>query len=214
MLRRRPETCPICNADVRDRIVCEGCGERVPGIERPARSITRPLLVAAVALAWGSYRFAGGDPRDVIIGLVHVVTALVLVLFVTRRPFARAIQAVLAGRGGETVSDESGDVTFRGRVRGVLGFRVDDPAVAEGRGAAARSGRFVVEGPLGQAVVDDDALHLGPFTYCVREGDEVEVRGPARRADPVDRDYRGQASRWVFDGTERSPVVVSAIARA
>lgn len=99
-------------------------------------------------------------------------------------------------------------------MRAVLSFQVDDPTAAEGRGSRARGGRFLVEGEHGEALVDEDQLQLGAFTYCIRDGDEVEVRGPARREEVGDGgDYRAGKSRWVFDGSAQFPVVVSAVSR-
>jgi hypothetical protein len=214
MLRRRLENCPTCRANVRGVIRCGGCGEALPGILPPARSLTRPLVVAGLGLAWSLYRSQTGELCDVLVSVVLAVPIAILLLLIAWRPCERAIQALFARRRADSRVAPVGaaGVALRGRVRGVLGFRVDDSTVAEGRGAQVRAGRFVVEGEGGEAIVDDDRLHLGPFTYCVREGDEVEVVGPARRVEGCEGgDYRGQKSRWVFDGSEASPVVVSAI---
>lgn len=216
MLRRRLEQCPICHADVRGRIRCEGCGEPLPGIQPRARSLTRPLLVAGLGLAWSFYRLQTGGLRGALVVPTLLVVVVGLLVLLAWRPCARAIQALFARRLTDLGSAPQGasEVALRGRVRAVLGFRADDATAAEGRGADAVGGRFAVEGEDGEAIVDDDRLHLGPFTYCVRDGDEVEVRGPARRIEALESgDYRGQKSRWIFDGTPESPVVVSALRR-
>jgi hypothetical protein len=216
MLRRRLEQCPICHADVRGRIRCEGCGEPLPGIVPRARSLTRPLLVAGLGLAWSFYRLQTGGLRGALVVPTLLVVVVGLLVLLAWRPCARAIQALFARRLTDLGSAPQGaaEVALRGRVRAVLGFRVDDATAAEGRGADVHAGRFVVEGEGGEAIVDDDRLHLGPFTYCVRDGDEVEVRGPARRIEALESgDYRGQKNRWIFDGTAESPVVVSALRR-
>lgn len=214
MLRKRPEICPVCHADVRGRLLCERCGEALPGIAPRPRAAAVPLAIALLALAWGLYRVQRGGAADVALGTVHLAAAAILFARCVRRPVARLVQSVaqLRGHSGTTSDRADGEVLVRGRVRAVLGYRLDDAISAEGRGEAVQSGRFVVEGEHEAALVDDDCLCLGPFTYCIRDGDEVEVRGPARRAEVVEGgDDRGQKSRWVLDGSVQSPVVVSAV---
>jgi hypothetical protein len=217
MLRRRPEICPICGADVRGRIVCQGCGERLPGIA-PAPKPTRLLVVTALYIVLGLYRLSAGEPRETIFGIVHFTFGALLLAMLAWPALLRAVQTARAWCGRSGLTDGGllapDELVVRGRVRAVLGLRVDDATAAEGHGHDARGGRFVVVGEHGQALVDDDQLHLGPFTYSVRDGDEVEVRGPARRAEGSDGgDYRADVPRWVFDGTPQSPVVVSAVSR-
>ena len=72
--------------------------------------------------------------------------------------------------------------------------------------ARGTSGRFVVYTSDGEALVDDDRLEVSP-SLVVRDGDVVEVTGPARLVtEDASSDYRAARARIVFSGTAESPL--------
>ncbi len=134
------------------------------------------------------------------------------------------------------VDASDGVVRIRGRVRSirpvptpggdlVAAFRARRVEAAAGRGRreemveTTAAGRFVVDDGTGLAVVDDDAFALEPLdvgataeVLALRDGDLVEVIGPARRA-PLPQDVHPgnaaeQETALIFDGSPDSLVLL------
>jgi hypothetical protein len=225
MLRARPDRCPYCGHDVSGVLRCARCREAVPDgapdVSRapPIRGVGGTLSavvggsavlagVAAVALVQPVLAIGVAVASPLALGLVRSASARVA-SYVRRRAqrgppprgdaMIEARQALLA-RPGEPVS-------VRGRVR------IELPVV-EGTDEAVRAGRagrFVIETDAGEALVDDDGLVAEP-SLLVRDGDLVEVTGPARLVHEDTSSSAGYrapvAARIVFDGTAERPLVI------
>jgi hypothetical protein len=132
------------------------------------------------------------------------------------------------------VDAEPGQVRVRGRVRTLRPVPTpagDLVAAFRGRrieGAGARRevvevqacGRFLVDDGSGLALVDDDAFAIEPLDVparggliALRDGDLVEVVGPARREPPPeDVARRGDGETvLMLDGTREAPVLLVAL---
>jgi hypothetical protein len=223
MLRTRPERCPLCGHDVRGVVRCEGCGERllVAGDPAPPPAPVRRALggagsvIAGVTFGMGVAVAAAMSPL-VALGLVAAVPVAAgsagLVSRLAKRRRERAWQARARQAPPEETSigearqalaaDPSAVVTVRGRVHlEIPVLEGTDHAVARGT-----AGRFVVYTSDGEALVDDDRLEVSP-SLVVRDGDVLEVTGPARLVtEDASGDYRAVRARIVFSGTAESPL--------
>lgn len=115
------------------------------------------------------------------------------------------------------VPTPAGDLVAAFRARGIEAPEGDErgrPAVVE----AQACGRFLVDDGSGVAVIDDDAFTIEPLDVpikadllALRDGDLVEVVGPARReAPPEDAALRlgdGETA-LVLDGRPDAPVLL------
>ena len=223
MLRTRPERCPLCGHDVRGVVRCVGCGERllVAGDPAPPPAPVRRALGGAGSVLAGATLGVG----IALAGVVHPLLALAIVTAVpvtagsvgavsrlVKRRRERAWQArprrappeeTSIGEARQALAaDPSAVVTVRGRVHlEIPVLEGTDHAVARGT-----SGRFVVYTSDGEALVDDDRLEVSP-SLVVRDGDVVEVTGPARLVtEDASSDYRAVRARIVFSGTAESPL--------
>lgn len=99
-------------------------------------------------------------------------------------------------------NDPGAIVTVCGRVHlEIPVLEGTDHAVARGT-----VGRFVVFASDGEALVDDDHVEASP-SLVVRDGERVEVTGPARLvADDTTDDYRAARARIVFSATRDTPL--------
>ncbi|MBX7192049.1 MAG: hypothetical protein K1X94_08325 [Sandaracinaceae bacterium] len=227
MLRSRPERCPLCGHDVRGVARCEGCGERLLVANDPApppRPVRRALGAAGSVLAGATLGMG-----IAVAGVVHPLLALALVAavpvtagsagavsrFVRRRRerawrkrerLAPTPEASMNEARQALAADAGAIVSVRGRVHlEIAAVEGVDHAVARGT-----AGRFVVYASDGEAVIDDDRVEVAP-SLVVRDGDDVEVTGPARLiSDDTIGDYRAARARIVFSGTEARPLTIRA----
>lgn len=235
MLRTRSDRCPLCaQPGVALEVRCPRCGEKLPwatpdgpsgpevrGVGRALGEIVGGAALGGSAVAVGVVLGVAAAVQPLVaLGIASVSSMAILLRRSTKDRVARR-RPRPARRGplprGDTFEaarhalakapDEP--VTIRGRVR------LEVPVV-EGTDDAVRNrrvGRFVIETDAGEALVDDDGL-VADASLVVRDGEEVEVTGPARLVHDhgVAREgYRGPAAtRIVFDGTLARPLIVRA----
>ncbi len=216
MLRTRPQRCPYCAHDLGARLVCPHCREPVPisgsleernawgssylTFERPFPKWVKPTIgagvLATIALTsvWPITPFVLFGAA--VVALVHVLVAPVVARLVRQLRGERAPTSLADVRARLEAHEGTASVLVRGRVRTVIAASVfTRRAVWKGVG-----GRFYVETPDGQALVDDDRLEIASHE-SVSDGDLLEVRGPARLV----------GDEIVFDGTAREPLYARAL---